>query len=602
MSLNGPAPSAAPPRKSQSTELVELAVERYDFGRATTGEPFGVPRDGPYVARMLRGGSHSLRAELAVAYVELHGKAPTSSAVADAMLVLEGRAQAQEPTDLGLRVAPSGGYQILDLGTPDGSAVRVWPGRWSVVSRSPVLFRRSELTAPLPAPEAGGSLEDLRPLVNVTDDAWPLLIGWLVMALMPAGAHPILLLTGEQGAGKSTAGRLLVELIDPSPAPLRSSPKDLEEWAVGAAGSWIVGVDNISAVQPWFSDALCRAVTGDGLIRRRLYSDSDLTVLAIRRVLLLTSIDPGALRGDLADRLVAVELGRLAGGRREDREIDAEFARQRPQILGALLDLVVEVLAVMPSVHPAVLPRMADFGRVLAAVDEVMGTDAFGAYLALGQRLAADVVEADPVARAVVRFVEGRNGAAWRGSPADLLDAIRPEDVPRGWPADATRLAARLKRAAPALRSVGVQLDAGRAHGRRYLDVWSGESGAAEESASGTQRHPAAPDSVPEPAAQALWVPLGAASAAEFPSSISAEEVEIEEEQEGQDDGEHSGTSGTRPSELVQDDPTAAAPAAPAEMVGWCVGCGRRTGLTDAEERWRCSSCAPTASVTSRQW
>ena len=32
---------------------------------------------------------------------------------------------------------------------------------------------------------------------------------------------------------------------------------------MGAAGSWIVGLENVSSIQPWLSDCLCRASTGD---------------------------------------------------------------------------------------------------------------------------------------------------------------------------------------------------------------------------------------------------------------------------------------------------------------------------------------------------
>jgi hypothetical protein len=53
-----------------------------------------------------------------------------------------------------------------------------------------------------------------------------------------------------------------------------------------------VVLDNISGIPDWLSDALCRAVTGDGMVRRRLYENDDLTVLAFRRVVALTSIDP----------------------------------------------------------------------------------------------------------------------------------------------------------------------------------------------------------------------------------------------------------------------------------------------------------------------
>jgi hypothetical protein len=41
----------------------------------------------------------------------------------------------------------------------------------------------------------------------------------------------------------------------------------------------------------WLSDAICRAVTGDADVRRRLDSDGDLAIFAFRHVVMLTGID-----------------------------------------------------------------------------------------------------------------------------------------------------------------------------------------------------------------------------------------------------------------------------------------------------------------------
>ena len=40
----------------------------------------------------------------------------------------------------------------------------------------------------------------------------------------------------------------------------------------------------------WLSDVLCRAVTGDALVRRRLYTDSEVAVVSFRRFLAIASL------------------------------------------------------------------------------------------------------------------------------------------------------------------------------------------------------------------------------------------------------------------------------------------------------------------------
>jgi hypothetical protein len=73
----------------------------------------------------------------------------------------------------------------------------------------------------------------------------------------------------------------------------------LEAWAVAASGLLVVALDNLDVVPAWLSDALCRAVTGEAVVRRALYTDSGLSVIAFRRLVILTAIDAGAMRGDL---------------------------------------------------------------------------------------------------------------------------------------------------------------------------------------------------------------------------------------------------------------------------------------------------------------
>ncbi|RSR99813.1 ATP-binding protein [Streptomyces sp. WAC00469] len=380
----GRSASAGGEKMSVADQIIAMADSRYEFGTSDAGDLYAVPKDGPRIARLLRGGRISLRAELARTYYGLHGKAASSSALADAMLAIEGRAQAEDPVPLHLRVAPLGQRPedglVLDLGRADGKVVTITCGGWSVApaAEDQPLFRRSQLTQPLPVPEHGGSLKELRGLLNVTDESWPLMVSWLVSGLVPGIPHPLLFLSGEQGTAKSTATKMLVQLIDPSAAPARSTPKDPDDWATAAVGSWVVGLDNLSRIPEWLSDAMCRAATGDANVKRTLYSDSDVTVQEFKRVLIVNGIDVGTLRGDLADRMIPVHLHRITQRRTETALWEA-YTEAHPRILGALLDLLVAVLAKLPAIRKKAdrgeipLPRMADYGLIMAALDEVYG-------------------------------------------------------------------------------------------------------------------------------------------------------------------------------------------------------------------------------------
>ena len=449
---------------SQASRLVALAAERYELVMSEDGRPYGVAKNGPNIAVPLRG-SRGLRTRLAAIYADAtRGTAPSQSALADALTVMEGYAARKEAVPVHLRLARHGDSIVLDLGTPDGRCVVVRPGSWRIEARSPVLFRRTALTSAIPDPiHDGDGLAALSSLLNTDSSTFRLLTGWMISALIPEIPHPILAFKGEQGTGKTTAARSVVQIIDPSPAPLRTAPRDVKQWVVVAAASWAVCLDNVNAISSWLSETLCRAVTGDGNVDRALYTDDDVTVLAFRRVVMMTSIDAGNLEGDLAERLLLIELQPMQeGARRTDGELTEAYGAAQPAILASLLDLAAEVLVKLPDVRPESMPRMADFACVLQALDTVKadeGWDTLGAYAAASDTIAADVLEGDQFGQAVAKLVREAAGQAWSGTAGRLLELITPDKPPKNWPKDATRAGGRLKRIAPVLRQAGISFD-----------------------------------------------------------------------------------------------------------------------------------------------
>lgn len=447
---------------SQASVLVRIARDRFELFMSEDGRPYAVAKDGPNIALPLRGRA-GLRSQLARIFTDENvGNVPSQSALADAMTVLEGIAANADPRVPHLRVARHEGGIVVDLGTSDGRCVIISPHGWERVARSPVLFRRSGAMKPLPEPlRDGDGLAKLRAMLNTSEDGFRLLAAWLAAAFLPDLPHPILTFRGEQGTGKSKAAQMVIGIIDPSGAPKRTAPRDIKSWGVQAFNSWALCLDNVSTIADWLSDALCRAVTGDGLVDRALYSDDDVVVLEFRRVLAMTTIDAGALAGDLAERLLTIELALIPdSGRREEAELDAAFADAHAGILASLFDLLAEVLKALPDVTLTERPRMADFARILAAVDQVHGWRTLDSYRASARNAVSDVLESEPFARAVVDLVDqaGREGV--KLTAQQILDRVAtPDRLPRNWPKDSTRAAGQLKRLAPALRTIGVDVD-----------------------------------------------------------------------------------------------------------------------------------------------
>ncbi len=427
--------------------------------------------------------SQTFKRFMAKQFFDEQGKAMNSEALAAAVNLLEAKALFEGEEHLvHVRVAEHEGSVFFDLCNSEWQVVQVTPQGWKVIDDAPVRFRRSRGMLTLPAPERGGTVDQLRGFLNLDENAWRLVISWLVATLRPRGPYPILALFAEQGSGKSTIGRLLRELIDPNKAPLRAEPNDGRDLMIAANNSWCMAYDNLSHVPPWLSDALCRLSTGGGFSTRELYSDSEEIIFDSQRPLLLTSIEEVASRSDLLDRCLIVWLPAIPEDRRRsEAELFEAFHKVRPQILGALLDAVAVAILRLPSIKLPTLPRMADFAIWATAAETAFGWPS-GTFVTAyqGNRESANEValEASVVARPLLDLLEAQGD--WSGSSGELLKALEVREGEQvrkqsGWPKNPRSLSGHLTRLKPNLREAGWVLDQDRSSKKRSWSIQQAE-------------------------------------------------------------------------------------------------------------------------------
>lgn len=465
-------------KSNQAQILIALAGDAALF-HTPDGEPYAdISVNGHSETWPLR--SRGFRRWLLRRFYENQGKAPGAQAVQDALGVLEAQACFDgSESPVFIRLAELGGRIYLDLCDDGWQVVEVTPAGWRVLDKSPVKFRRAKGMLPIPWPEKGGSIEDLRPFVNCPGDAeWILLVSWLLAALKPTGPYPVLALQGEQGSAKSTSSRAARLLVDPNIALLRTPPRDERDLAIAANNSWVLAFDNLAGVPGWLSDSLCRVSTGGGFSTRTLYENDEETIFDFMRPAAVNGIEEVISRHDLLDRTLVVTLPAIPEReRRDEHTFWAAFEEARPRILGALLDAVAAGLANWAAVKLDKLPRMADFARWIVACESALPWEP-GAFMAAYRGNRADAVmlalEADPVAVAVTELLDDND--FFEGTASELLDALEtcvPDKVrnARGWPKAARALSNRLRRAATFLRQTGLVIEYDREPGgkRRRL-------------------------------------------------------------------------------------------------------------------------------------
>ncbi|MCK6460274.1 MAG: hypothetical protein L6Q95_10330 [Planctomycetes bacterium] len=410
---------------------------------------------------------------------------PNTQALNDAIGTLEGIAQIDGPLcEVHVRAAWHEGAIYIDLGRVKWEAIRVDANGWEIVTDPPVRFTRPPGLGALPVPVRGGSLRQLRPFVNLRHESdWLLYQAWLVASLRPGRPFAVLVLCGEQGSAKSTAVRIARSLIDPNRAALRSAPQNEHDLVIAARNGWCLAYDNLSHVPAWLSDALCRIATGSGFGTRRLYTDDEEEIFEACRPIAVNGIEEVATRGDLVDRALLLFLDRIREeDRRDEERFWADFAEAHPRILGALLDALSTALRRLPDVALPCMPRMADFARLGVAAEPAFGCPegAFlAAYLENRRGALAGALEASVFGKEFQAFANALK-EPFVGTATELLEALNSgvderTRTGRGWPKAPNALKGMLKRLAPSLRSVGIEIEFQQGAGsasRKRIRVW----------------------------------------------------------------------------------------------------------------------------------
>lgn len=430
--------------------------------------------------------SNNFRVWLAGLYFEATGSPLYGDTLKEAIATIQALAQYQgEERSVHLRLAEKDGRIYLDLADRQWRVVEISPDGWRVVPGpdAPVRFVRRAAMLPIPEPILGGKIDELRNYMNLgDDDTWCLIASWLTMTLHPTGPYPILSITGEQGSAKTSTCKMLRALVDPNRADLRAVPKDERDLMIAASNSWVIALDNLSGMTQETSDSLCRIATGAGFATRTLHTDSEETIFSIKRPILTNGIVDAAGYPDLLDRSVSVFLRAIPDERRrEEHELWTGFNQAKPRILGALLSAVSHAMRNRDVVQLTRRPRMADFARWAVAAEQGLNfkEGAFFAAYDSNRQSTNEMALDTPLAEELRAFMETLTGPHWQGTASMLLKALNTMVMNRGelikekygWPKSANALSGKLRRLAPNLRRVGLEIDSGRTNSGSKITI-----------------------------------------------------------------------------------------------------------------------------------
>lgn len=461
-------------KRKQSEQLIDL-LEDAELFRTSDGEAYVTiwVNDHEETHRV---DSTAIREWLAAQRYKKTRTSPSSNAIREAVDTMSGMAKYEGGRfDVNLRVAEVGGHIYLDLCNDAWEQLRIGQKGISILQSkdSPVKFRRSNGMRPIPAPTSAGDINALRQFLNVDDEGFVLIVGWLLQTLRPGTPFPILIFSGEQGTAKSTTARVLRELIDPNTAPNRSAPTSDRDLLITASNSWICSFDNLASLSCWFSDALCRLSTGGGFATRKLYANDEETILYAKRPIILNGIGEIANRGDLLERALIIRLNPIKPTqRRTEQQFWLEFESAKPGIIGTLVEAVSAGLRNCALVEPPMgLPRMADFVTWVTAAEPGLGFapgTIRAAYVTNQTRLTETGLAGSALAEYLIAYCDQRLSTKAKFEERillkDLLSRLK-ELIHKssggstnggGFPRSSLHLRNELERLGPGLRSIGL--------------------------------------------------------------------------------------------------------------------------------------------------
>lgn len=271
-------------------------------------------------------------------------------------------------------------------------------------------------------------LEVVKELFNVDDENLLLFTVYLVSIFFAQINHPILVLTGEHGAAKSSAMRFIHNIVDPSVIDLVALPERIDDLITVLSNNHFVTFDNISSIKNEISNILCQAVTNGSLCKRKLFTDNEEVVINIRRVVALNGMALTVTQTDLIDRSLIINLKRITDEQRlTESELTEKFNALLPDILGSIFKIIKNALALYPRVKLGSLPRMADFAKVgyciAESMGEGMGEKFLDSYSQNNINAIESAAENSPVISAILELMAKCD--EWSGTAAELLAVLK---------------------------------------------------------------------------------------------------------------------------------------------------------------------------------
>lgn len=381
-----------------------------------------------------------------------------------------------------VRIAQTKNGIYYDLGGKTWNLVKIFPTGQNLIipySKTTPTFDRTRGIVEQKAPAVrknkkySNPLDDLCTLLKIKISDKILFKVHLIHFFLQNQETPIMIITGEHGSIKTTITQSVKKIVDPSSSNSGSLPIDKKELQIDISNKYLSAYDNVSGFKRDVSDILCRAITGDEIAKRALYTDNDLFVRAYdKKKIVLNGISPNIEYPDFNDRSVYYETSYLPDSEKISKsDYWEKFDELLPYVLDQIFRVLSKMLVTYDEIGNKITPktRMADFEKYGETISQVLGYDP-KKFLEIYFERHGEIEIKDYDRWPIITIIEDRmqdldhlqeltsdfyKTATLR---ADVLN-IDIKDKYANWPKQAHFLTIQLKKLKPTLRTIGYEVD-----------------------------------------------------------------------------------------------------------------------------------------------
>lgn len=374
------------------------------------------------------------------------------------------------------RIAMTEDAIYYDLSSPDWKAIKITKDAVNTIKldeSTPIFVRKQSQSAQVtPVFEDSDTIEDLSNLLRIPQKDKQIFKVHMVSMFLEGFPIPIMSIVGEHGSIKSTISKSVKQIVDPSEAKTISLSTSTENLVLSIHNRYCVCFDNVSKINQQTSDILCKAITGDGTAKRKLYTDSDEEIYNYKRKIILNGISPNMEFPDLIDRNITYTTQKVP---EEERITEEDFGKNFYKLLPLALGQIFKTLSKAMVLHDTVkaevkhLPRMADFAIWGECIARVLGYEPFSFVNNYKDRIKShslEILDTYPIVSIVEKLIQDSDH--YEKTIQEFFNEIKTNAESEGidthsryvnFPRAANKIREHIARLKPTFRSIGIEID-----------------------------------------------------------------------------------------------------------------------------------------------